>query len=80
MTRAIAVRSPAPAATMPWPSQRSEWNHMYQLTFLCGFSDQLMFPEPFPTLYGAYGAQVKMSWYRFAKVFGRSMPLKPWHA
>ena len=31
VTRAIAFLSPALAASMPRPSQRSEWNHMYQL-------------------------------------------------
>jgi hypothetical protein len=41
---------PRPAAVMPCPSQRREWNHMYQLGLLYGFSFQLTLPLPFPTL------------------------------
>src|SRR4051794_11175978 len=79
-TRVIAVRSPLPAATIPCPSQRSEWNHMYQLGFLYGFAAQLMLPPPLPTLYAAYGPQANLSAYRFASGFVLSSPLNPGQA
>ena len=53
VTRSIAAVSPVPAAVMPWPSQRSECSHMYQLGLLYGLSRQLMLPLPSPTSYGA---------------------------
>jgi hypothetical protein len=52
-TRVSAVVSPWLPAMIPWPSHRSEWNHMYQLGFLYGLSRQLTLPLPLPTLYGA---------------------------
>src|SRR3954469_11834557 len=79
VTRSIATVSPVAAAVMPFPSQRSEWNHMYQLGLLYGFSRQLILPLPSPTLYGANVLQVKVSFRRFATGFGPSIPLYPGH-
>ncbi len=79
LTRVSAVRSPLPAATIPWPSQRSEWNHMYQLAFLYGFDAQLMLPRPVPTLTTAYGPHWNLSLYRFVNGFVFSIPLNPGH-
>ncbi|MEU4605686.1 hypothetical protein AB0F43_22110 [Kribbella sp. NPDC023972] len=64
---------------MPWPRQRSECNHMYQLGLLYGSDRHRMLPEPSPTRYGGSSPHADVSRRNAGSGTFASIPLYPEH-